>query len=684
MLQKNLLLRTRPGLILRLIRSEKTPHFNKDNSESHSYQPHHHGMHKIFLFLDKAHCLSTLAPLTLFALVFLGLQGCATPVGINPVDIQTGYQLNTISALSVGEASEASKMVLRRNGLLDRFTQEPQAVLAELHASLKPSGDEDKLFALAELSMLYGQQTNDHAYFLASSVYAWSLLFPGNTDDLEIKASDPRYRLIYDLYNQGITQGFADPEDDDEGEIEVYLKPGEYKLPFGSLTATLGHDSLNWGGYHLEHFLSTASMEIRGLRNRYRTPGLGASLAASITERENTHQVVGANRIGPRIKVPVSAVLHLGDARHQLAAGNIMGRLDVYTADKVDKTPIGGRPLPIEFDSTAALAYQLQDNPMYALEISNFFTAGLFSGMLPKDRAQDGLFTLQPYRPGKIPIVLVHGTASSPARWAELVNELEGDPVMRDHYQIWAFMYDSANPIPYSAGQLRAALEHALKEFDPEGKDSALQRMVVIGHSQGGLLTKMTTIDTGTRLWDLISDKPFDHIQVSQETRQLLQQSLFFKPLPFIKRVVFISTPQHGAMAAAYEWVRSLVARLVKLPSTVINVIAQAAASTGDAKLNRLLSRPPTAADNMNPNNPGLKLIASIPVAPSIKAHSIIAVEGDGPVETGDDGVVAYQSAHIDEAISEKIIRWGHSCQDQPEAIEEVRRILNEHLQSND
>jgi len=634
----------------------------------------------IFALADKKIFAAVLMQIVVLVMVTTLLQGCATPVGINPVDIQTGYQLNTISALSAGEASEFSKMVLRRSGLMDRFKTEPQAVLAELHASLKPSGDDDKLFALAELSFLHGEKTNDHAYFLASSVYAWSLLFPGNASGVQLKASDPRYRLAYDFYNQGVAQGLADPDEDDKGEVEVYLKSGEYQLPFGKLTTTLDESDLSWGGYKLGHFISTASMEVRGLRNRYRSPGLGSSLAASISHEETGKKVVGSDRLGPRIKVPVTAVLNLGDARSRLAGGEIKGHINVYAADQIEAVSINGQQQPVEFDSTAALAYQLQDNPLYTLEISNFFSGGLFNSMVPKDRAQDGLFTLHPYSPGKIPIVLVHGTASSPARWAELVNELEGDPNIRDKFQIWAFMYDSANPIGYSAGRLRTALQNAIKEFDPEGKDSALQRMVVIGHSQGGLLTKMTAIDTGNRLWDLISDKPFDQITVSPETQQLLQQSVFFTPLPFVQRVIFISTPHHGAMAAAYEWVTGLVARLVKLPSTLINGIAQAAASSGDAKLNHLLRRPPTAADNMNPNNPGLKIIASIPVSPTVRAHSIIAVEGDGPIEEGDDGVVAYKSAHIDEAISEKIIRWGHSCQDQPETIEEVRRILMEHL----
>lgn len=618
--------------------------------------------------------------MAVYVAIALSLQGCATPVGTNPVDIQTGYQLNTMSALSAGEASESAKMVLRRNGLLNRFETEPETVLAELHAGLKPSRDEDKLFALAELSMLHAQQTNDHAYFLASSVYAWSLLFPGGTEGIRLKSSDPRYRLAYELYNQGIAQGLANPEDDDQGEIEVYLKPGEYKLPFGKLTVMIDESGLTWGGYSLEHFISTTSMEVRGLRNRYRMPGLGASLAASIAQQKIDGKAVGSNRIGPRIKVPVTALLQLGDARSHLAKGDLSARIQVYAADQTMEITVNGQPQSLEYDLTAALAQQLQNNPLYELEIANFFSGGLFGGIIPKDRAQDGLLTLHPYRPGKIPIVLVHGTASSPARWAELVNELEGDPLIREQFQIWAFMYDSANPIPYSAGRLRTALQKAVREFDPQGTDEAIQRMVVIGHSQGGLLTKTTAIDSGTQFWDLISDKPFEEISVSPETRQLLKESLFFEPLPFVKRLVFISTPQHGAMAAAYDWVTGLVSRLVKLPSTVVNGIEQAAVSSGDEKLNRLLRRPPTAADNMNPNNPALKALASIPVSPIVRAHSIIAVDGDGSVEEGDDGVVAYRSAHIDEVISEKIIRWGHSCQDQPEAIEEIRRILMEHL----
>jgi pimeloyl-ACP methyl ester carboxylesterase len=376
--------------------------------------------------------------------------------------------------------------------------------------------------------------------------------------------------------------------------------------------------------------------------------------------------------------VAVNVLLRLENARESLASGKVRGRLEVYAADQASTVTVDGQAQPLEFDSTGALAYQLEGSPLYAMEIGGFLRGGVIGRLAPRDRAQDGLGMMHPYQPGKIPVVLVHGTMSSPVRWAELFNELDGDPRIRERFQIWFFLYDTGNPILYSAGRLRAALTATVQELDPEGRDPALRRMVVIGHSQGGLLTKFTAIDSGTKFWDRISSKPLEAIEVSPETRALLQQSLFFTPLPFVERVVFVCTPHHGAIMAG-QWLGSIAARLVTLPAGMLSQLAEAATATGDERLVVALRRPPTAIDNMNPRNPALLLLASIPVPSGIPAHSIIAVKGHGPKEKGDDGVVTYQSAHIDEAVSELVVRWDHSCQGQPQVIEEIRRILLEH-----
>src|SRR6185436_9518367 len=89
-----------------------------------------------------------------------------------------------------------------------------------------------------------------------------------------------------------------------------------------------------------------------------------------------------------------------------------------------------------------------------------------------------------------------------------------------------------------------------------------------------------------------------------------------------------------------------------------------------------------TSLDGMSPRNPVALKLADIPVAPGIKAHSIIAIQTSGDYHQGNDGIVKYTSAHVDYAESEFIVHSYHSCQDKPETIEEVRRILLEHLAS--
>jgi hypothetical protein len=87
----------------------------------------------------------------------------------------------------------------------------------------------------------------------------------------------------------------------------------------------------------------------------------------------------------------------------------------------------------------------------------------------------------------------------------------------------------------------------------------------------------------------------------------------------------------------------------------------------------------PTALDNMDPSSPFLRTLASLPIAAGVQVNSIIAVKGNGPVEEGDDVVVAYTSAHVEGVESELVVRSGHSTQATAETIEEVRRILYEH-----
>jgi pimeloyl-ACP methyl ester carboxylesterase len=260
-----------------------------------------------------------------------------------------------------------------------------------------------------------------------------------------------------------------------------------------------------------------------------------------------------------------------------------------------------------------------------------------------------------------------------------MLNELQNDPVLRERVQFWLFIYNTSNPILLSASELREALRKSLAEIDPEGQDPAFRNLVLIGHSQGGLLTRVMVTDSGTRFWDNAFNVPLEQLEVTPPTRALLEKTMFFAPLPSVTRVVFIATPHRGSFRVT-TFVLRLVRRLVTLPVTVVQGIAEAAQSNPDAVSRQVLSGIPTAVDNMSPGHPFIQTLAASPLAPGVTAHSIIAVQGEGPITSGNDGVVAYESAHLEGVASERIVRSSHSTQSEPDTIQEVRRILHEHV----
>jgi triacylglycerol esterase/lipase EstA (alpha/beta hydrolase family) len=328
--------------------------------------------------------------------------------------------------------------------------------------------------------------------------------------------------------------------------------------------------------------------------------------------------------------------------------------------------------VPLESETTATLAYGLEGAPVWDFEIAGF-RSGDF-----RLQSEDQLVMLHPFHPDRIPVVFVHGTASSPARWAEMVNELLGDAGLSRRYQFWLFIYNTGNPIAYSAMRLRESLQRAVNDVDPTGADPSLRQMVVIGHSQGGLLTKMTVVDNGTRFWDAISKVPFEQADLDPETRDLINRSLFVEPLPFVTEVIFIATPHRGSFLAD-SFLGTLGRKLVSLPGNLTKA-GVSLVKLQPAGAVKTVTTLPTSIDNMKSSNPFLQTLAALPIAPGVEAHSIIAVRGDGPPEQGDDGVVAYSSAHLDGVDSELVVRSSHSTQATAETIEQVRRLLSRHL----
>ena len=596
----------------------------------------------------------------------LALAACSGPVGAARVDPKTVLQNLGRSAVATGEPSLPTRNVLFEQGLFEAFDTNPEATIAALHRTMVASqGDQNLLFALAELSLLHGHAATKPDYYLGAAVYAYAFLFPENAGDAAPGRFDPRVRIAADLYNWTLTAAFTSKD-----ASEVVPRGGTFPLPFGRIEVAFDPAALRAGDRELYRFIPVAELDIYGLQMRYRRPGLGAPLAASSRPIDASRP--GRDMVAPRLQVPVTALLRIPDARRALVQGlPLTGTLELHLAWDAESVSIAGEQVPLENEPSAALALTVTGVPV--MEVETLGLLGRLTGVL-KERPP--LVATTPYRPGLIPVVFVHGTASSIVRWMEMYNRLAADPALRSRYQFWFFQYDSGNPIALSALRLREALTAAVARLDPEGKDPALRQMVLIGHSQGGLLVKMQAISTGDQLWNAVSRRPLEELQLRDETRELFRRGLFLEPLPMVSRVIFICTPHRGSYVAGRRALANLTRQLLTLPFVLTGVAADINRNLGASKVGFV----PSAVDNMSPEHPFILGLQAIPVAPSVTVNSIIAVEGDGPVEQGDDGVVKYAAAHIEPVESELIVKSSHSTQGNSHTIEEVRRILRVHV----
>jgi pimeloyl-ACP methyl ester carboxylesterase len=288
---------------------------------------------------------------------------------------------------------------------------------------------------------------------------------------------------------------------------------------------------------------------------------------------------------------------------------------------------------------------------------------------------------LHPYARGKVPVVLVHGLWGSPRQWGPMVQALEADAFVREHFQFLSFGYSTNAPIPHSASLLRRGLLRLKDRLEPgcSDPDPAWGHMVLIGHSMGGLLCKLMTQESGTKLWDLMTDRSFETLAGPKKARELLQSEMVFKPLPEVGRLIFIATPHRGSRLACAP-IRGVATLVVGSHAPFQRSYASLLASNGpDAFTPTFRAGMPTSLDELSWEHPLLLAIDGLPFNADVKRHSIIAdLRKTGRPGEG-DGLVPYASAHHPGANSELLVNAGHCCLDNRVVIGEVARILKEH-----
>jgi pimeloyl-ACP methyl ester carboxylesterase len=290
-----------------------------------------------------------------------------------------------------------------------------------------------------------------------------------------------------------------------------------------------------------------------------------------------------------------------------------------------------------------------------------------------------GLSLLSPYARGKVPVLFIHGLWSNPASWHGMIAALEEDPAIKGKCQFWTFGYSTGDPIPYSSYLLRKHLDEVRPKLDPERSDAALDRMVIVGHSMGGLLSRMMVADAGDRLWRVVSERPFGDLSGEKEDIALFREGLFFVARPEVRRMIYIATPHRGSQFDRGA-IQHLGTRLVRVTDPLRAAHHRLVSRNGPEFFREHFRKAiPTSIDELELGSPILTGLSALPTAPVVKVHSIIAVRPDSPPDDRTDGLVKYTSAHLAGVASEKVVATGHLCQEHLDVIGEVRRILAEH-----
>ncbi len=267
--------------------------------------------------------------------VALLCTGCfGAPVAVKRLSPRDASRAQSASVLTTDELSRESEVVLRRHNLQELYAEDPRAAIQRLHVQVAEDGDDTAgLIALAEMSLKVGEDEEARDYALAAAVYAYAYLFPSEATPPWATSMDADVLLAADLYRRALVAAFRG----DDGR-QVVFRAGTYPLPFGSLAVSFDEQELRWGDLRLVDLEPAAEIEIVGMKNRYRRPGLGAALTASTAPADGDDR----DRLtGKALHVPVTALLRLAQARAQLRGDQLTGRLETPETTTVCTSSVG-------------------------------------------------------------------------------------------------------------------------------------------------------------------------------------------------------------------------------------------------------------------------------------------------------------------------------------------------------
>ena len=614
---------------------------------------------------------------------------CSTGRGtvrVRSADPREYDQRRRADVLNADTLSAATRESLRTIGVPEEDCRnEPQPCLRGLDPG-PGLDDERRLSASAELWLAAALAHDGAGHDEASSVdeaspaldayleaarasYAY-LFYTGRAPGE--RALEDRQRQVRDFYNYAaervaalyVAQKLAERGAGTEREPLLQTASWEIRLGFTDVRLPQGRP--------LRELVAASRLSFGGLRNAYRRDGFGAEFVAVASEPEAGAGATQASREAGY--VAASVVLRFpGESLAEVLAAR-EATLEAYDSSRHESVPLRGMDVRLAANFTAPYALWLERSRFD--QVAKRALLGRTEQLV-----QPRVYLMQPYDPERLTVVLIHGLASSPEAWIDLANELMGDEEIRRRYQLWQVFYSTNAPIPYNRHAIRQALDETLARFDPDRTAAASRDMVLVGHSMGGVIARLLVVSSGDQLWTgLLGHPPKD---ADRKNLALLAPYLDLTPMPEVGRTVFLASPHRGAPMASRRLGR-LAARVIRLPASLVLTMGQIADAliTAQPEAAVQLRRLPNSVDFLSDRRPYLEIAAQQPIAPGVAYHSIIGcAEPSPPAPTCSDGLVPYSSAHLDGAASELIVTSGHSVQESPEAILELRRILHLHLE---
>jgi pimeloyl-ACP methyl ester carboxylesterase len=618
--------------------------------------------------------------------------------------------------------TDRTMQLLRRYDLVGELKGDRAALLSRLEDIQRREPDREHEYAMAEIAYITATQSEKlHRqraleFYGTALTHAFRYLFEQGVggsgqraesheqeygvavSDSVLRAArsalnpyDPQFRGASDLYNQSL-----------EGMLRLVRQDGELRPGVSRTVQTANHRcsfdvvmrGSAWRAEDVDRIEFVSDFKLQGLRNHYHDYGLGVPLIA--VRRDHAEPDQAERYYPPNVCFPLTAFLRVeqparvvprrgeSGAATPLHADPAAPQFVLELHDPLDRQSIvvASRDVPLEADLSTPLAYFLNQPEFQDADLS---TKGL---LYPGDaRSLQGLYMLEPFDPNKMPVVMVHGLWSSPITWMEMYNDLRSDPLLREHYQFWFYLYPTGQPFWISASQMRENLALMRRNLDPNREAPALDQMVLVGHSMGGLISKLQTVESNEAFWNTMSEHPFAELRADPDVVRSLAGMCYFRPNPSVRSVVTLGTPHRGS-PFANGVTRWLGAKLITLPTKMLDGRDQLLAQNRDFFRNNAPLEVKTSIDSLSPDSPILPVLLSATPGPWVSYHNVVGHDPEPGLEqylVGEgDGVVSLTSARLDDMRqleSQIIVPADHSgVHRHPQSVLEVRRVLFEQL----